>query len=94
MIPAIICAGETGRAVVFGYVEKLPEPNETISIKNARMVLRWSGECGGLFGLATNGPKGDTRITAEVQETTCTARQALTVSSQSEADIKTWPAWK
>ena len=92
-IPAIICAGENGRAVVFGWVDALPEPDEKVTIHNARMVLRWDEKCGGLFGLAANGPAADTRITHLVEQTTCVARQALTVTPEAAKGITRWKPW-
>lgn len=96
LIPAIICGGENGRAVVFGYLDgpKLPDRDQPVRIQDARMILRWDDECGGLFGLAANGPKGDTRITARIDEVVDICRQALTVSSHAAKELIKWPAYR
>lgn len=93
-IPAIVCGGETGRAVVFGYVDRIPNPDEPVRISGARMVLRWDSKCGGLFGLATKGPASETRITAPVDVVTDTCRQALSVTPEAAERIEQWPAYR
>ena len=92
LIPAIICTGETGRAVVFGYVSALPQPEQPVTIKDARMIIRWDKN--GLFGLACEGPKGDTRISGKVPVTTCTAKQAIECTKNAALAIKKWEAWR
>ena len=89
----ILCAGENGRAVVIGTVRKNPIPGEPVVMTDARMVLYWDSECGGLFGFAANGPKGRTRITAPIPSLTETAwKQAITVTNQAAEEIDKWPA--
>jgi hypothetical protein len=90
-IPVIVCGGKTGRAVIFGYVDVLPEVDQPVDIYDARMVLYWSEQCGGLFGLATNGPKEGTRITCPVDHVQDTARQILTVSADAATALREWP---
>ncbi len=90
-IPAIICAGRDGQAVIYGYVDALPDADQPTRIRRARMVLEWSRECGGLLGLATRGPQPGTRITCAVSETTNTARQALTVTPEAARALDEWP---
>ncbi|MHC4575749.1 MAG: DUF6948 domain-containing protein [Planctomycetota bacterium] len=90
-IPAIVCAGSQGRAVVYGYVDALPEADRAVTIRRARMVLRWPISCGGLFGLAANGPRDGLRLTSAVESTTCTARQALAVSPEAAVMLDEWP---
>ena len=63
--PVIICATKEGRAVLFGWVDGDPVPNQPVTIYDARMVLYWGGK-GGLFGLAAKGPSPDSRITQAV----------------------------
>ena len=94
MLPAIICTGENGRCVVFGYVESIPLPEEKVRITNARMVLRWDGACVGLFGLAAQGPLDDTRLTRTIAETTCVVKQALVVTDTAAEKIAAWADWK
>jgi len=96
MKPVIICVGEPARAVVYGHIDSdhMPDAGEKVRIKNARMVLRWDAECGGLFGLAANGPAGDTRITASVQEVACVVGQSLSVTESAAKKIDAWEPWK
>lgn len=90
----ILCGGQTGRAVIYGSVEEIPKPGENVELHNARMVLRWDSTCGGLFGLATNGPKNDTRLTCPVDVVRDTCRQVLTVSTEAEAALDAWPNYQ
>ncbi len=92
-IPIIVCTGTNGRAVVFGYVDKEPDVGDLVTIYDARMVLRWDEKCGGLFGLAANGPKGDTRLTAPVDYAKCQAVQVLSVSEKSAILIRDAEVW-
>jgi hypothetical protein len=89
----IVCCGTNGQAVVFGQSESEPVPGEPITLHNAKMVLFWPAECGGLFGLCAKGPKKGLRLTHAVD---CTAtevvRQWLTVSDESAAALREWPA--
>ena len=90
----LLCGGKVGRAVVYGIVDKMPEPGQKVELRDARMVLRWDEKCGGLFGLAKNGPKDDTRITCSINVVTDTCRQALIVSPEAEAAIDAWPNYR
>jgi len=90
-IPAIICGGQTGRAVIYGYVDRLPDPDESVRIHNARMVLYWPPECGGLLGLAAGGPKDGLRLTRAVGEVTDTCRQGVAVTVTAAAALDEWP---
>ena len=90
----ILCCGANGRGVVYGEVSKKPVPGEPVTLRNARMVLRWSTACGGLFGLAAMGPRGqptDTRITHAVAETTETVwREYIVVSPAAAQQFAAW----
>jgi hypothetical protein len=91
MKPIILCCGENGRAVVYGHVEKEPVPSEPVTLHDARMVLYWSEACGGLFGLATNGPRKGTRITCAVERVRETVWQEwLLVSAAAEKAFDTY----
>lgn len=96
--PIILCGGSAGRAVVFGYVDEDPTPGEPATLYDARMVLRWATDCGGLFGLAANGPAGsetDMRITAPVERVTDTDwKQFMAVSEAAADKIRDWPAFR
>lgn len=96
-IPYILCCGAHGRAVVYGYVDSKPVPGEPVTLYDARMVLSWAEECGGLFGLAARGPRGNpergTRITHAVPETTETVwQESLAVSPDAARELDQWPA--
>ena len=89
----IVCCGTNGRAVLIGDSDTEPIAGKPIRMTNARMVLRWASECGGLFGLAANGPKGDTRITAAVDSHGDeSVRQWVSVSEKAREVIEQWPA--
>ena len=91
--PIILCAGDNGRAVVFGYVTSKPVAGKPVTLTDARMVLRWDAACGGLFGLAADGPKGSTRLTHAVSSTTSTVwRQTIDVSPKAAKEMAAWPA--
>ena len=49
--------------MIVGDVDTEPVPGKPVKLTNCRMVLYWASECGGLFGLAANGPRCNTRIT-------------------------------
>jgi hypothetical protein len=90
-VPVIICGGQTGRAVVYGYVDGgIPGPNDPVRIYKARMVLSWPSECNGLLGLAADGPKGNTRLTPPVDIVTDITRQAVSVSRDAAEKFDEW----
>ena len=90
-IPVIVCGGELGRAVIFGYAKRLPKAKESCTIYDARMVLRWDEKCGGLFGLAAKGPVGETKVTSTVEQVNDIWQQALTVSDFAANSFLEWP---
>lgn len=89
----IVCCGKNGRAVLIGESPVEPEAGKPVTLNNARMVLYWDTECGGLFGLAAKGPKGKTRITAAVERhgDEC-VRQWVAVSDSAKKEIDAWKA--
>jgi len=90
--PIILCCGSNGRAVVYGRVDAEPEAGKPVKLHNARMILYWSRECGGLFGFAQHGPKTNTRLTATVDEVMETAWQEwLAVPDDAAQSIEEWP---
>ena len=92
-MPIILCCGENGRAVVYGYVTNDPVAGEPVRLSSARMVLYWDAKCGGLFGLAAAGPKGDTRITHAVPEVVETRWQEwIAVTPEAAVEMDEWPA--
>ena len=88
--PVIICCGQTGRAVIFGWVDEIPEPETITTIHDARMVLYWPVECRGLLGLAADGPKQGLKLTSTVPMVKDTARQVVAVSKEAGKDLKSW----
>jgi len=92
--PIILCAGQNGRAVIFGHVASDPVAGQPVTLYDAKMVLRWDSACGGLFGLAAQGPKADTRLTHAVAETTETVWQEwVAVSADAASALLKWPAY-
>lgn len=87
----LVCCGTNGRAVLVGESDVEPVAGQPITLSNARMVLYWDAECGGLLGLAANGPKGKTRITAAVARhgDEC-VRQWVLVSDSAREAINAW----
>ena len=91
-IPVIVCVGEPGRAVVFGWVDAEPVLGESVTLREARMVLYWPASCGGLFGLASRGPRDGLRLTHSVDRTGARpVSQWLAVSSEAAAALREWP---
>lgn len=90
-IPVIVCGGATGRAVIYGYVDKLPKAETVATVYDARMVLYWPAACGGLLGLAANGAKEGLRITAHVSSVSDTWRQVLSVSPEAAKSLDGYP---
>ena len=90
----IVCTGTSGRAVVLGDADSEPEVGGPFRLTDSRMVLYWSGECGGLLGLAAMGPKTTTRLTHTVMATSsAVAHQVIPVSEEVAELIRAWPAW-
>jgi hypothetical protein len=88
----MLCAGQYGRAVLVGSVDADPIPGQPVTLRNARMVLYWARECGGLFGLAARGPRGDTRITTKVETLVETVWQEwASISPEAAREIDAWP---
>jgi hypothetical protein len=90
LIPFIITVGEPGSAVVFGWADALPSPDQPCVLYSARMILYWAGSAG-LFGLATNGPAEGSRLSCAVAETRCVARQVLSVTPAAATALEGWP---
>lgn len=89
-----VCYGTPSpRAVVLGWSETEPVVGETIVLTGARMVLYWSEECGGLYGLITDGPKTGTRITHAVERYSITVVEWGEVSERATEGIRSWPAY-
>lgn len=91
--PIILCCGANGRAVVFGWADSFPEAGKPVELVRARMVLYWSSDTGGLFGLAKNGPAAGSRVTAPVDKLIETNwQEAILVSEEAAAKIDGWAA--
>ena len=92
-IPIILCCGANGRAVIYGRVPRMPTPGKPVTLTDARMVLRWDAECGGLLGLAAKGPRADTRITHAVPRIVETVwQEVVQCSPEAAREIEAWPA--
>lgn len=89
----ILCCGANGRAVIIGDVARYPTPDKPVTLRNARMVLYWAEECGGLLGLGGKGPKGKTRITHAVPRTTEKVwQEAVECTKEAAEEMDKWPA--
>ena len=94
MQSVIVCCGTNGRCVVFGHCESEPEVGQPITLHKARMVLYWPAACGGLFGLAANGPRDGLKLTDAVAVTaTEVVRQWLSVSDEAADQMDAWPVY-
>lgn len=88
--PIILCAGENGRCLVYGYVTSEPVPGKPVKLTKARMVIYYAS--GGTFGLATDGPPNGSRVTHAVDETVETKWQEWLAVT--EAAAEKFDAWK
>jgi hypothetical protein len=61
-VPCIITTDKRG--VFMGYIDPAKQGEKSIEAKDVRMVVSWSADVKGLFGLAANGPTKGCRITA------------------------------
>ena len=87
--PVILCCGEHGRALVYGYVAAEPVPGKPVRLERARMVLQFPS--GGTFGLASDGPPSGSRVTHAVEVTTETKWQEwLQVSAKAAEAFDGW----
>lgn len=83
-LPIILCAGEHGRCLLFGYADGEPVPGQPVRLTDARMILSYPS--GGTFGLAASGPPSGSRVTDPVPVTVETRWQEwLAVTPQAEA---------
>lgn len=89
----IVCTGTEGRCVLIGRAEVEPVTGKPLVLHDARMVLRWDAECGGLLGLAAGQIGGDTRLTAEVKKTGMdTVSQWIEVTD--DTPLYDWPVYR
>ena len=88
-IPIILCAGASGRALVYGYVTEEPTPGEPVRLSKARMVLHYPR--GGTFGLASDGPPTGSRVTNVVDTVVETIWQEwLAVTEEAAGAFDGW----
>lgn len=93
MNPYIVCCGASGRAVIYGYVEGEPEQGKPCRVHDAKMVIYWSADTGGLLGLAAKGPAEGCKITAQVDETvTSPVTEWVAVKPAAAKAIDRWKA--
>jgi len=89
----ILCCGRDGQVILIGTATKRPVPGEPVELRDARMVLYWSRECGGLLGLAARGPKTSTRITHAVPRVMETVWQEwVEMTPEAVEAMRSWPA--
>ena len=87
--PILLCAGQNGRALVYGYVNEEPVPGQPVRLEQARMVLYYSE--GGTFGLAATGPPKGSRVTHAVETVVETVWQEwLSVSEEAAKEFDAW----
>ncbi len=87
--PVILCTGD-GSAVIFGWVEEIPEIDQPFEAFDARMILYWPEECKGLLGLAADGPKEGLRLTPTVPFTRSVTKQVVAVNKNAAEELKKW----
>lgn len=89
----LVCCGATGRAALIGRSPTEPVAGQPITLADARMILYWDSACGGLLGLAANGPKGNAQITASVPRhgDEC-VRQWIEITPKAASLIDAWEA--
>jgi hypothetical protein len=68
LIPILVTTEFKG--VFFGYAPPGEEGPERLRIENARLVVYWSNDVRGLFGLASSGPTPACRIGPRVPAVT------------------------
>ena len=94
----IVCAGTNGRAVVVGRADAEPVAGQPFRMTDARMVISWSEQCGGLLGLAAHGPKPKQSNGYEMRVTAPVASLGVEVVRQwlevSDAAAKAFDAWE
>jgi len=83
--PIILCAGEHGRALLYGYVDAEPEPGKPVRLRRARMVLMYPS--GGTLGLGATGPPEGSRLTHAVDETVATRWQEWLSVAPAAAEV-------
>ena len=89
----ILFCGEKGRGVIYGEVDEDPVPGEPVELRDARMVLYWSNECGGILGLGSAGPKTNSRITHAVPRVVETEwKEWIEVTPLAVEEIDKWTA--
>ena len=83
--PIILCAGEHGRALVYGYVDEEPVPGKPVRLSRARMVIYYPS--GGAFGLGAYGPPPDSRVTSALETVVETKWQEWISVSPKAAEV-------
>ena len=87
--PIVLCAGQNGRGLVYGYVDAEPEPGQPVRLYNARMVIYYPS--GGTLGLGVDGPPSGSRVTHAVDVTVETVWQEwFSVSEKAAAVFDGW----
>ncbi len=74
------------RGVFLGYIKDDSKLPAEITLTKARNVIYWDAKCKGVFGLASGGPKGDTRLGLEVPEITLYKITSVTPAAEKFSD--------
>jgi len=90
MIPVIVCGGERGSCVIYGYAGSEPRPNEPVRLERARMIVQWRGCPGGLLEVATRGPGVGSVLSPPVAFTSLVALQVVAVSEAGAEALDSW----
>jgi len=91
--PYVVVCGHGGRTVLYGYAID-PAAGAPITLRRARMVIRWDAKCGAITGFAESGPVADTRLSKTVAEVHDACAQSLMpVSPKTAAKIEAWPVY-
>lgn len=89
-IPVLITT--TGRGVFFGYIDEKDIDKDPIAVKDMQMVVYWSADVKGVFGLCVNGPSNACRVSKPVNNRQLKNIESITdVSKAAEKQWKSCP---
>ena len=92
LVPCLITTDKRG--VFMGYIDPHQKFEKSISAIDVRMVVHWSSDVRGLFGLAANGPTNSCRITAAAPSCVLHGVTAvMDITKKAEKAFKSEP-WK
>ena len=88
--PVIVCGGDNGRCVIYGYAATEPEVGQPVTLTGARMILRWRGRPGGLLEVADLGPGAGSSLSPVVARTGLVCQQWVSVSAAGAEALDSW----